>query len=119
VVEATPEQLGSFSRALAARLGSLSRRALCERVAMHSGESVTPQAVSLWLLAQSEPSRRKVFALEKALDVAPGTLARHLGYLPPEARPRRTVLEALESDARLDEKAVRMLAAAYREAARV
>jgi transcriptional regulator with XRE-family HTH domain len=113
-----PEQLAAFSQALAARLGPLPRRALCDQVALHSGESVTPQAVSLWLRAQSEPSRRKVFALEKALGAAPGTLSRHLGYLPPEARPSRAVVEALESDAGLDARAVRMLTAAYREAVR-
>lgn len=38
-----------------------------------------------WRHAVSEPNPDEVFQLEEYLGVAPGTLSRHLGYLPPSA----------------------------------
>lgn len=75
----------------------MSRGELAARVAEISGESVTESAVSLWMTAKSEPTRRKVFALEQALGVAPGTLSRHLGYLPVDAVPAADIEQSLQA----------------------
>lgn len=76
-------------------MGGVSRADLASIVAKISGESVSESAVSLWLAAKSEPSRRKVFAIEEALGCNPGTLSRHLGYLPVNAVPATSIEEAL------------------------
>lgn len=44
--------------------------------------TVTQSAVSDWCRAVTEPTPHSVFAIERALRLVGGTLARHLGYLP-------------------------------------
>lgn len=44
---------------------------------------VTGSAVGEWLRGESEPSRDKVFALERLLEAEPGTFSHLLGYAPP------------------------------------
>lgn len=94
-MEASRAEAESFAGALSAELGDQRRDDFAAAVAELSGESVTESAVSLWLGAKSEPSRRKVFAMERVLGVPPGALSRHLGYLPVEAVPARNIEDAL------------------------
>jgi transcriptional regulator with XRE-family HTH domain len=44
---------------------------------------VAQSAVSQWESGETEPRVEHVYAAEKALGLAPGTLSRMLGYLPP------------------------------------
>lgn len=53
-------------------------------------------------------------AMEVVLDVTPGQLTRHLGFLPLAATPAVSVEEAVSADPLLDERARRSLVAAYR-----
>jgi len=45
--------------------------------------TVTGSAVGEWCRGESEPSRDKVFALERIFDLFPGHFTRLLGYEPP------------------------------------
>lgn len=57
-----------------------------------------------------------VFALERALRVPPGTLSRHLGYLPSDVRETPfTVVDAIQHDAVLLPSNKRALIRMYRE----
>lgn len=72
-----------------------------------------------WFELKAEPQPAEVFAIEKVLDVPPGTLSRHLGYLPPEARSSApagaTFDEAIRSDPNLNDVGRRTLRAVYSE----
>lgn len=46
---------------------------------------VSPQLVSDWKRGRRTPSPDQLFAIERALDVKPGQLSRHLGYVPTDA----------------------------------
>lgn len=62
---------------------------------------VSQALVSGWEAGQKEPGRDAVFAVEKALDLAPGILSRKLGYLPVEwdsKRKKMTFEEFIEID---------------------
>ena len=75
-----------------------------------------------WTDLKSEPQPSEVFDIERILGVPPGTLSRHLGYLPPEARP--TVVagasfeEAIRADPELNDLGRRTLRAVYVEVTR-
>lgn len=75
-----------------------------------------------WTDLKAEPQPREVFAIERILDVPPGTLSIHLGYLPPEARSaapfKTTFEEALRSDPDLNDLGRRTLRAVYGEVTR-
>lgn len=72
-----------------------------------------------WFEYRAEPQPTEVFAIERILDVPPGTLSRHLGYLPPEARssaPAGVSFEdAIRSDPDLNDLGRRTLRAVYAE----
>jgi transcriptional regulator with XRE-family HTH domain len=55
---------------------SVTQRALAERV------SLTQGAISGWCSGASEPVPAKVFEVETKLELPPGQLSRHLGYVP-------------------------------------
>ena len=75
---------------------------------------VTQVAVSDWINCQSEPSPETVFIMEHELRLAPGTLSRHLGYLPPKAATHvATVREAILGDSSLTGAEKEMLLGAY------
>lgn len=80
------------------------------KVAEHVG--LTPDAVAKWVRGDAEPSPLTVFAVEAFLDLQPGELSRHLGYLPVGAT--ASVVAAIEADPRLTVEARRVLVAAYR-----
>lgn len=73
--------------------------------------------VSSWETGERMPREfGLVFEIERLLDVAPGSLSRHLGFLPVEAANGKssvTAVQAIRSDPALDETAKRALSAAY------
>lgn len=76
-----------------------SQQWLATEVAKLLNEPVMTQtAVIKWLRRPENMTPARVFAIEKALGVRPGTWSRELGYLPPEAAAARSVLEALSND---------------------
>jgi len=83
----------------------LSYPALAKAVAdaTHGGPPVSDTAVLKWLgpPERLEPSR--VFGLERALQVPPGTYSRPLGYLPADS-PIGATEEAIRADERLSER---------------
>lgn len=109
-------QREDFMRAL---IWLLNERGLSQReLAVQLGRaSYTP--FYRWAEFRAEPQPAEVFAIEKILDVPPGTLSRHLGYLPPEARssapPGSTFEEAIRSDPELNDLGRRVLRAVYAE----
>lgn len=68
-----------FSRELRRALGASGRTQT--DVARAAG--VAPSLVSMWLAGNiASPDPQKVFAVERALDLPPGHLSRHLGFIP-------------------------------------
>lgn len=57
--------------------------------------------ISKYLTGDSTPEPRRVFAIEAALGLNPGTLSRHLGYVPTEVSPATTVADAAAEDPHL------------------
>jgi transcriptional regulator with XRE-family HTH domain len=73
----------------------------------------TSSKVSEWEHGISEPRPHTVFAIEKALEVYPGSLARHLGYVPLEGA--GCTLDAIVSaDSTLPDAYRKALVAMYR-----
>jgi transcriptional regulator with XRE-family HTH domain len=92
-----------------ARVGaSLSQKALGERC------GVSQAAVGLWEAAANEPSPDMVWSIEKCLALGPGTLSRHLGYLPADEAP--SFEAAVDADPLLLPVVKRSLIAFYRQA---
>jgi transcriptional regulator with XRE-family HTH domain len=81
---------------------------------------VRQPTVSGWITGISAPdSVDQTFAIERALKVRPGSLSRHLDYLPLEAvRSVATVRAALMEDPELSADEKSMLLAAYEAATR-
>ena len=82
-VNATTEQKVAFGEMLLSALTAAGLRPpdLVEVI----GAADRPAASSVvhkWITGISEPSRPKVLAIEEFLDLEPGTLSRHLGWLP-------------------------------------
>lgn len=73
--------------------------------------------ISRWRHLAGEPPAELVFRIEKALGVDPGTLSRHLGYLPLDAAPppKITLPEMIEADPILPPWGKEILLTAYRE----
>jgi transcriptional regulator with XRE-family HTH domain len=111
----TPE-LKAFSRELrrAREESGLSLRALAEAVA------ASHTVVADWERGRHAPRPPRVRMLEHVLQLAPGSLSRLLGYLPPGDFEKGAVgvLQAAQSDPRLTDRDRRILAAVYRELVR-
>lgn len=74
---------------------------------------VSWHAVGTWEKGVWAPAPEKVFEVERLLALPPGTLSRHLGYLPlRSAQPG--VQAAIDADPRLDEKGKQLLTEMYR-----
>ena len=104
----------TFGQALTAarQQQHLSQKALAALVGVHSS------AVAQWEQATTKPRNDHLFALERALRLAPGALARHLGVGPPTDAPARSlpgVVEAIRSDRSLTEQAQRLLVELYQQ----
>lgn len=96
--------------------GALALRDLTQR-AIAETLGVKQPTISAWLSGESEPASAVVFELERALELPPGHLSRHLGYLPPDALEAAppTFEAVVEADPLLDEPSKRGLLAMYRE----
>lgn len=81
---------------------------------------VKQPTVSGWLNAIAAPdSPSLVFDIERALDLTPGSLSKHLGFLPIDAvRSVATVRSAIMDDAALSADEKTMLLGAYEAAAK-
>ena len=55
------------------------------KVSLAKSLDLNPSNLTRWTSGAQQPSMAKVFALEKHLEVKPGSLSVYLGYLPPEA----------------------------------
>jgi len=104
--EATDEQLTAFAYAVRSHLVDDRTQAWLSRAI-----GVSRQAVHDWLKDEpTEPRRERVFAIEEALELPPGTLSALLGYLPVT---RIGVEQAIASDPQLSPQQQRQLLAAY------
>lgn len=103
---ATPEMKAAFGVALREAMAATGATKLAKCIGL------TPDAVAKWARGDSEPPPLTVFAAERFLDVAPGELSRHLGYVPVGTPP--SVAAAVEADPRLSAEIKRVLLATYR-----
>lgn len=71
-----------------------------------------------WLRRPEIQPPSRIFAIERALDLRPGTLSRPLGYLPVDASPVLTVEDAINADPALNRAARKLLVSAYRSQTR-
>jgi hypothetical protein len=79
----TDEQRRSFAEALAMYLQRATMRpADLMRALQADGFPARQSSVSHWTTGQAEPVRHVVYAMERLLNLQPGLLSRHLGYLP-------------------------------------
>jgi len=74
----------------------------------------TQSSVSGWVNGKYEPSAATVFAMERVLELEPGTLSRPLGYLPVDPASHSVTVEGAIADSQLDEDDKAALAAVYR-----
>jgi len=79
-----------------------------------SDEPLSGASVSKWV-AGNPPAPPRVFAIERALGVSPGTLSRHLGYLPVDTQEGITPRDALRDDPALSPMAKRVMLKVYDE----
>lgn len=107
---ATDEMRDAFASALRVAMMGVRQSDLAGHVGL------SPDAVAKWLSGTTEPQPRTVFAVERYLELAPGELSRHLGYVPVGEPP--AVLDAIERDPRLTPEARTILIGTYRSARR-
>jgi transcriptional regulator with XRE-family HTH domain len=109
----TDEQREAFKQVVvhARRAHGWSQRRLAEKL------GVSHSTVAFWEQGKSLPTPVNVVDLERALELAPGTLARLLGYMPLDTMQRemRTVLDAIMADPELGQRERDLLLAMYRE----
>jgi len=91
-----------------------SRRMIQTRLAAEL-DGVSQSAISGWINGQSVPNHNVVFAIERALDVTPGFLSHHLGYIPAGTSPPCSVPDAVDADPLLDDVRRAALLALYRQ----
>lgn len=108
-----PDDDAPFGATLTDLLASraVSQQALADRV------EVTRASVNDWCQGRAVPRPATVFAIERALDVKPGTLSRLLGYLPLEAEdcPPVTVPQVISQAPELGDQARHLLLVIYEE----
>lgn len=99
----------------------LSQRELGIEVAHHEGEPqpFTQQTVAGWLAGRARFEARRVFAIEKALHLRPGTLSKVDGYIPVGATPIVTAEEAIDADPDISSEQAAMLRVQLVEARRL
>lgn len=110
MVAKTDNRLRDFGRALREALSvqKMTQEGLGDRL------GVSQPAVSDWINGESEPAPEMVFVIESQLKIPPGSLSRHLGYLPPQALKHvATVRDAIMGDTSLSVAEKEMLLGAY------
>lgn len=105
-----------FGQAVETALDGRSQAWLGAEVARDLGMAspISGSAVSQWIAGKTEPDPQRVFAIERALHLKPGTLSRFLGYLPLDAHPVLSVEDAIDADPRLTPPLRDAIRAAYR-----
>lgn len=106
----TDERATAFGQALgdAMAVRKVKQRELAEAL------GVKQPTVSAWITGDAEPAPEVVFRAEEHLRLAPGTLSRHLGYLPPSAKKMiANVEDAILNDATLSAEMKTALLGAY------
>lgn len=78
-------------------------------VGAHVG--VSDDAVRKWIRGDAEPPPWRVFGVEQLLELPPGDLSRHLGFVPVGTR---SVLAAIDADQALTERDRKVLRTTYR-----
>ena len=109
-VNSRREQREAFRRALrrARESCGLSQRAVGEAVGR------TGSAVWQWEEGRGAPDYATVAKLEEVLELAPGSLAKLLGYVSPEVDGPVSVVEAVNADPRLNDRGRELLTSVYR-----
>jgi transcriptional regulator with XRE-family HTH domain len=110
--------LAERRKAFGAALGeALQVRGLTQAQLGQQLGGITQSAISQWRSGDVDPGPETVFKVEKALDLPPGHLSRHLGYLPPSAENKTslTTEDMLINDPLLDDIQKRGMLAMYRE----
>ncbi|HEU5085684.1 MAG TPA: hypothetical protein VFU14_20250 [Acidimicrobiales bacterium] len=103
-----------FTTALAEllRVHGMSYRGLAAALA-EDGQLERPPSkdtVALWVRGKQPMWPHEVFAVERVLDERPGTLSRHLGYVPADAAPATKAEDAVAEDVELRDSAESILA---------
>jgi transcriptional regulator with XRE-family HTH domain len=108
---------GVVLQAFAGALATARERAGMSQKAIGGLLGVTQQLVGSWEQGLRSPAPEMVCQLEVILSVAPGTLTKHLGYLPLNAAKviEHGVIDAVLSDPDLSDAQRRALLATYRE----
>lgn len=75
--------------------------------------------ISAWVADRATPGHAVVFRVEEALEVPPGSLSRHLGYLPLDATQPSTVVDCIDADPALTPGQRAALRAVYLELTRL
>lgn len=111
-VDTAPADRATFGEALAAALRSrnVSQRALADLVGRTAQSSV-----SAWTRGGAAPAPEVVFEIERLLELPPGHLSQHLGYVPVGATLPTSVSVAVEADPLLEPVHRQALLALYRE----
>lgn len=90
-------------RAKLADLG-MSQVGLAERVAHLLGrEKITQQAIFQWFTDACALRPQQMWALERALEVIPGTFSRHCGYVPADNVEALSIVDAINREPRFTE----------------
>lgn len=115
---------GPLLRAIAKALANsdLSQRELGVWTAYHEdpkADAYTQQTVAGWLAGRAYLNPRRVFAIEQALDLRPGTLSKIEGYAPVDASVVVTPEEAIEADPDISDEQASMLSVQLTEARRL
>ena len=102
----------AFGQALAAALRSrgVSQRDLADLVGRTAQSSV-----SAWTRGGAAPAPETVFEIERLLELPPGHLSQHLGYVPAGTARSASVPAAIEADPLLEPLHRQALLALYRE----
>ncbi len=110
-----PADGATFGSALA---GALRARGITQH-RLGRALGIGQSTISAWVADRATPSHAVVFRVEEALEVEPGSLSRHLGYLPLDGTQPSTVLDCIDVDPALSEGQRAALRAVYVELTRL
>tara|TARA_R110000822_G_scaffold95419_2_gene218172 strand:- start:161 stop:532 length:372 start_codon:yes stop_codon:yes gene_type:complete len=99
----TTAQRKAFGVALEVAMAAAQIRSTAElhRRGNEAGIDKTAGSFVTWTRGGSEPSRPEVLILEEICNVEPGTLSRHLGWIPLGVSTDVTIEEAIMADLRI------------------